>query len=65
MLLMFGLGVGHLLWMAGLAGIMLLERSSLRGRRVVPIVGAIFLIWGIIVLWHPAWLPGVLTGATE
>jgi predicted metal-binding membrane protein len=27
MLLMFGLGVGHLLWMAGLAGIMLLERT--------------------------------------
>jgi predicted metal-binding membrane protein len=41
MLLMFGLDVGHLLWMAGLAGIMLLERASLRGQRVVPIVVAI------------------------
>ncbi len=65
MLLMFGLGVGHLVWMAGLAGIMLLERTALRGLKVVPAVGVLFLIWGGLILWHPAWLPGIMSGTLE
>lgn len=65
MLLMFGLGVGHLAWMAGLAGIMLLERTALRGLKVVPAVGVLFLIWGVLILWHPAWLPGIMSGTLE
>jgi predicted metal-binding membrane protein len=63
MLVMFGLGVGNVIWMAGLAGVMLLEKTALRGRQLVPVVGVVLMGWGALVLVHPAWLPTVLNGA--
>ena len=63
MLVMFGLGVGNVFWMAGLAGVMLLEKATLRGRLLVPLVGAVLSAWGAVVLVHPIWLPTVLLGA--
>jgi predicted metal-binding membrane protein len=63
MLVMFGLGVGNVLWMAGLAGVMLLEKTSLYGHRLIPLVGAVMLAWGALVVAHPAWLPPLLAGA--
>jgi predicted metal-binding membrane protein len=52
MLVMFGLGVGSLGWMSLLAGVMLLERTALRGRAVVPVVGVALLGYGLLLLWQ-------------
>lgn len=60
MLVMFGLGVGNVVWMAGLAGVMFLERTALGGHRLAPLVGAVLLTWGALVLAHPAWIPTAL-----
>jgi predicted metal-binding membrane protein len=46
MLVMFGVGVGSMLWMMGLTGVMVLERTSEFGRRLVPYVGAMLLVHG-------------------
>lgn len=50
MLVMFGVGVGNLAWMAAIAGIMLLEKTSRIGRRMVPYVGATLIITGVLVI---------------
>jgi predicted metal-binding membrane protein len=57
MLTMFAVGVGSLTWMAGLTGVMLIEKTTPWGRRLVPLVGAALLVWGALVLWQPGWLP--------
>jgi predicted metal-binding membrane protein len=62
MLTMFAVGVGSLTWMAGLTGVMLIEKTSTQGRRLVPLVGAALVIWGVLVLMQPDWLPGALRG---
>lgn len=62
MLVMFGVGVGNLAGMALLTGVMLIEKTQPWGRRLVPAVGVTLLVWGALVLWQPAWLPGVLRG---
>jgi predicted metal-binding membrane protein len=50
MLVMFTVGVGNLGWMAAIAGIMLLEKTSRIGRRLVPYVGAALVVTGVLVL---------------
>ncbi len=65
MLVMFGLGVGNLAAMLVLATVMLLERTYLRGRQLVPAVGAALLAYGVLVLLHPAWLAPILAGGLE
>jgi predicted metal-binding membrane protein len=60
MLVMVAVGVGHLAWMAGLTGVMVLEKTWRRGRRLTPVVGAVLLAWGLLVLAHPGWLPAPL-----
>jgi predicted metal-binding membrane protein len=50
MLVMFGVGVGNLAWMAAIAGIMLLEKTSRMGRRLVPYVGGALICCGLLVL---------------
>jgi predicted metal-binding membrane protein len=62
MLLMFAVGVGHFTWMIVLTVVMTLERTWKQGRQLVPIVGITFLAWGVLVLFHPSWLPNVLGG---
>ncbi len=56
MLVMFGLGVSSLVWMAVLAGVMVIEKTFPGGQRLSPFIGVALL--GLAVLWlvHPAWL---------
>ncbi len=63
MLTMFAVGVGSLAWMAGLTGVMVIEKTARYGRRLAPIVGTVLLIWGVLVLLQPGWLPASLTGS--
>jgi predicted metal-binding membrane protein len=60
MLMMFGLGVGNLAAMAVLTGVMVVEKTIPHGQRLGKVVGAGLLIWGALMLWHPAWLPAAL-----
>lgn len=62
MLLMFTVGVGHFTWMVALTSVMTLERTWKRGRELVPVVGIAFLVWGLLVLLNPSWLPNLLGG---
>ncbi|MGH2614669.1 MAG: DUF2182 domain-containing protein, partial [Thermomicrobiales bacterium] len=61
MLTMFAVGVGNLVWMAGLTGVMVIEKTMPWGRRLAPAVGALLIVWGVLVLVHPIWLPDLLT----
>jgi predicted metal-binding membrane protein len=54
MLAMFAVGVGSVIWMVALTGVMLVEKTSRYGRRLVPIVGAVFIAWGFLVLLQPS-----------
>ena len=63
MLVMFGLGMGNVAWMAGLATVMFLEKTSPVGRHLRLVVGTVLLAWGALVLVHPAWLPTILLDA--
>jgi predicted metal-binding membrane protein len=62
---MFGLGVGNAVWMAGLAAVMLVEKTVLHGRRLVMFVGGVILAWGALLLVHPLWLPTILAGGAS
>jgi predicted metal-binding membrane protein len=53
MLTMFAVGVGSVTWMAGLTGVMLIEKTASWGGRLSPIVGMVLLIWGSLVLLQP------------
>ncbi len=60
MLVMFAVGVGHFTWMIVLTVVMTLERTWKRGRELSFVVGVAFLVWGVLVLFHPSWLPDLL-----
>src|SRR5262249_34900305 len=62
MLVMFAVGAGSLAWMAALAGVMLVEKTQRWGRPLVPFVGAALVLWGLLVLLQPGWLPQALRG---
>jgi predicted metal-binding membrane protein len=49
MLVMFGLGVGSLVWMAMLAGVIVVEKTFPGGQRLRPVIGIILL--GLSALW--------------
>jgi predicted metal-binding membrane protein len=61
MLTMFAVGVGNLTWMAALTGVMVIEKTMPWGRRLAPAVGALLILWGLLVLAHPEWLPAALS----
>jgi predicted metal-binding membrane protein len=63
MLTMFAVGVGSLVWMAGLTGVMVIEKTVPWGRRLAPLVGAALLAWGGLLLLVPGWLPPSLGGS--
>lgn len=63
MLLMFAAGVAHLWWMAALTAVMVYEKIGRNGKRAVPLVGALLLLWGVLVIAHPFWLPAPVSGA--
>jgi predicted metal-binding membrane protein len=56
MLVMFGIGVGSLLWMVVLTGVMVIEKTYPGGQRLGHMIGIVLL--GLSALWlaHPAWL---------
>ena len=62
MLVMFAVGAGHFTWMIVLTAVMTLERTWKQGREIVPVVGITFLIWGVLVILNPSWLPDLLGG---
>jgi predicted metal-binding membrane protein len=54
MLLMFGVGVGSLAWMAVLTAVMLIEKVMPGGRWLSPVVGVAALLLAALWLAHPA-----------
>jgi predicted metal-binding membrane protein len=56
MLVMFGIGVGSLPWMAALAGVMVVEKAVPGGQRLSPMLGAALLLLAALWLAHPVWL---------
>lgn len=62
MLVMFGIGTGSLLWMAALAGVMLVEKTVPGGRWFSPIAGAGLLLLAGIWAAHPTGLLYPLVG---
>ncbi len=64
MLLMFAVGVGGVAWMALLTGVMLIEKTARWGKRLVPWVGLLLLLWGNLVFFQPGWLPTAFRGDT-
>jgi predicted metal-binding membrane protein len=56
MLVMFGIGVGSLTWMAGLTGIMVVERAVPGGNRFTPFAGIALLLLAVLWIVQPAWL---------
>jgi predicted metal-binding membrane protein len=64
MLLMFAVGVAGVAWMALLTGVMLIEKTARWGKRLVPVVGLLLLLWGNLVLFQPGWLPTAFRGDT-
>jgi predicted metal-binding membrane protein len=58
MLIMFGVGVGSLAWMAVLAGVMVVEKTIPGGQRLSPIIGVVLVLLAAVWLLHPTWLVG-------
>ena len=56
MLVMFGIGIGSLVWMGTLTGVMVVEKALPGGRRIIPAVGVVLLLLAVLWLMHPAWL---------
>jgi predicted metal-binding membrane protein len=54
MLVMFGVGVGSLVWMAALAGVMVVEKTSPGGQRLSPFVGIALVVLAAVWLIQPA-----------
>jgi predicted metal-binding membrane protein len=62
MLVLVAAGFAHLLWMAGLAAVMVYEKTGRHGQTLAPVVGVALLAWAALVLAHPAWLPAWASG---
>jgi len=58
MLLMFGVGLTNMLWMAALTGVMVYEKVGRHGELVARLTGIVLLAWAALVLIDPTWLPG-------
>lgn len=60
MLVAFAAGTGDLLWMAGLACVMLVERSTSWGSSVVRPIGAVLIALGAVVVLNAGGVPSLL-----
>jgi predicted metal-binding membrane protein len=56
MLVMFGVGVGSIVWMAVLTGIMVIEKTYPGGQRLRLLFGIVLLLLSALWLVHSAWL---------
>ncbi len=59
MLVMFAVGIGSLAGMAGLTGVMVIEKAFPWGRRLAPIVGLSLMAWGSWLIFAPMALGAV------
>jgi predicted metal-binding membrane protein len=64
MLLMFAAGVANLVWMAALALLMAYEKIGRHGEQVARVAGVVLLVWGVVVVAHPPWIPAGLGGVS-
>lgn len=62
MLVAFAAGFASLWWMAALTALMTYEKTAPRGLRAVPVAGTVLLVWSLLVLLHPGWLPPAFAG---
>ncbi|MBV9277417.1 MAG: DUF2182 domain-containing protein, partial [Candidatus Eremiobacteraeota bacterium] len=62
MLVSFAAGFANLWWMAALTALMVYEKVGPHGKKVVPIIGVVLVVWSALILAHPAWLPRALAG---
>lgn len=62
MLVMFGVGVGSLVWMVALTGVMVIEKAVPGGQRIGPLVGIALLALAVLWLLHPAGIVPVEAG---
>ena len=56
MLVMFGIGVGSIVWMASLTGMMVVEKTYPGGQRLSLLLGIVLLLLAALWLLHPTWL---------
>lgn len=56
MLVMFGLGTGSVVWMAALAGVIVVEKTVPGGTRLTPFIGVALLLLALLWTVQPAWL---------
>jgi predicted metal-binding membrane protein len=56
MLVMFGIGVGSIVWMASLTGMMIVEKTYPGGQHLSHLLGIVLLLLAVLWLAHPAWL---------
>ncbi|MBV8150299.1 MAG: DUF2182 domain-containing protein [Candidatus Eremiobacteraeota bacterium] len=63
MLVGFAAGFASLWWMAALTALMVYEKTGKSGKRVVPVVGAVLIVWALILLAHPSWVPPAFSGS--
>ena len=56
MLIMFGIGVGSIVWMSSLTGMMVVEKTYPGGQRLSFLLGIILLLLAALWFFHPAWL---------
>lgn len=65
MLLMFGMGIANLAWMALLTAIMIFEKGLPGGDKLVRPLGAALVVLAVFVLIQPEWLPAALRYSPE
>ncbi|MBV8155716.1 MAG: DUF2182 domain-containing protein [Candidatus Eremiobacteraeota bacterium] len=63
MLVGFAAGFASLWWMAALTALMVYEKTGKNGKRVVPVVGAMLIVWALILAVHPGWVPPAFSGS--
>ena len=56
MLIMFGIGVGNIVWMASLTGMIVIEKTYPGGQRLRILLGIILLLLASLWFVHPVWL---------
>ncbi len=62
MLVSFAAGFANLWWMAALTALMVYEKIGAHGKRIVPAVGIVLIVWAVLIVAHPVWLPHALAG---
>ncbi len=62
MLIAFAAGFANLWWMAALTALMVYEKIGAYGKRAVPAIGIALILWAVLIVAHPVWLPPAFSG---